>query len=393
MSSPRRRFPLALCGSLASLFASSVGFAEVDDAERTSDEGEAADAPAAAIEEAGDLEELGELSYRFDAELRLLASAIRNDPDVAFVGRSDGFRIQNARVGASGVWSDWVMLRLSAEGADDERDDPNALRGTLRFALLDAYADLVLARAATLRLGRFAILYDLEEHTSPAERPFARKALPSRGVRATEGFETRSLGVGRDLGVGLRAERAIPLEALDLGYEIALQNGAGELASANDNDRVALSGAAFAHHERGLGFVAVRYNTRSQGELPALRTERDLGVAGGLSLESSRARGGAQVLFERTTFPTTAGPARYAFGASAHVLVSVTRDVELGYRYAVLDPSDRLPATVVQEHTAGANVQPAEIPLRFQLNVTRPVEQAGRSLRNDRLEIVAEVAL
>ena len=333
------------------------------------------------------------IDYDFDASLRLLGALVANDPDVAFVGRNDGFRIQHARLGVRAAWSDRVDLRLTAEGADDAREAPNAVRGTLRFALEDAYADVHLGQAATLRVARFAVLYDLEEYLPPNERGFARRALPSRGVRPTEGFETRGLGIGRDLGIAVRAERAIELGAFALGYEVAIQNGAGARASANENDRVALSAVAMASTEGAFVFFAARTNTRTQGELPALRTERDLGLAAGLHAATERVRGAAQVFFERTEFPTIDGPSRLAYGAYAQLLVSPIDDLELGYRYGILEPSDRVAASIVQEHTLGLNYAVAELPLRLQLNATRPVEEAGRSLRNDRLELVAEIAL
>jgi hypothetical protein len=376
-----RRYPLAIALALTTI-APTVGAAPTP-ADGGDDDASAvvAEDPAPAI------------AYELDASLRLLGAVMRNDPEVAFVGRNDGFRIQSARIGARAAWQDRITLRMSAEGADDEREAPNAIRGTLRFALEDAYADVELASAATLRLARFAIVYDLEELTPPSERAFVDRALPSRGVRPTEGFETRGLGLGRDLGVAVRAERAATIGHVALGYEVAVQNGAGSSASTNENDRVALSAAALARGPGLRSFVGVRHNTRARGELPALRTEVDVGVAGGLEVQRDRVRGAAQVFFEHTRFTTTSGPSRRAYGAHAQLLVEAAEGIELGYRYAILEPSDRIAASIVQEHTAGLNVAPRDLPVRLQLNVTRPVEQAGRSLRNDRLELVAEVSL
>src|SRR5690606_9030824 len=53
--------------------------------------------------------------------IRFVGSVVQDDPGVEFVGRNDGFRIQNARIGIEGHYRDRLYVRLSADGADDER--------------------------------------------------------------------------------------------------------------------------------------------------------------------------------------------------------------------------------------------------------------------------------
>jgi hypothetical protein len=337
-----------------------------------------------------------DIDYRIIGYLRIQGAIVQNDPDVAFVGRNDGFRLQNARVGIDGTWKQAIRLRLSADGAIDEREDPNAVEGTLRFAVKDAFADVLLSPYATLRLARFKIVYDMEEDLPPAERTFINPALSSRGTLATEGFETRGLGVSRNLGIALRADAAVESSGVALGYELAAQNGNGELDSANDNDSLAYSAAVFATiAERATVHVAGRFNRRTEGELPFRRTEDDWGAAVGVRYAYAPIRATAQLLVRRTMFPTTGGDAENAFGAHADAAVTIPGAdwLEAGYRYAILDPSDLIPSDRVQEHTAGVNFRVPSYRLRLQLNYTHTVEQGGRVLDNDRVEGLVEVSL
>lgn len=338
----------------------------------------------------------GDIEYRLIGYLRLEGSVVSDDPDVEFVGRNDGFRLQNARVGVVGSWRKRLRVQLSADGATDERDNPNDVEGTLRFALKDAFVDLVLAPQLVVRVARFKIHFDIEEETSPSRRGFVEAALSSRGVFATEGFETPGLAVRRSIGVALGSEALIDTPALSLGYEVAAQNGNGELDAANDNDALAYSAALFATVAGGASlWAAGRYNRRTEGELPFRRTEDDFEAATGARLQTGLVRATAQLLYRRTRFPTTGGPDANAFGVHAEALVKVPGApfLEAGYRYSLLEPSDLIPSDRVQEHTAGVNLELARYRSLIQLDVTHTVEQAGRELDNDRIEGLFQISL
>src|SRR5215468_5498296 len=77
--------------------------------------------------------------------LRLQYIAVQNDPNVAFVGRDDGFELQNARIGARGTYGPRMSFALSFDGAVDERAQINSPDGKLRVGLRDAYADVLMA--------------------------------------------------------------------------------------------------------------------------------------------------------------------------------------------------------------------------------------------------------
>ena len=337
------------------------------------------------------------LRYRFSGYLRLEGTVVQNDPDVAFIGRNDGFTLANARVAVAGTWRDRIAFKISADGAEDEREDANATEGTLRFALKDAWADFKLARAATIRGGQFYPLFDLEEITGQDEMWFVDRALESRGTRATEGWESQGLGAGRSIGVAVRAPRALGNDSIALGYEVVAQNGNGENESANDNDTLAYGASLFLSLPRdSVIAVSGRHNRRTEGDLPFRQVEEDVSGAASAQIEVGPARVAGQVIGRSTTFPSTGGPSENALGAHAQAMFRIVAGkmaVEPGYRFAMLDPSDLITTDLVQEHTVGVNLLIPDARARLQLNFTHSVEQAGRALDNDRAELMLQVGL
>jgi len=335
-------------------------------------------------------------SYSLFGYLRLRGAFIEDDPNVAFVGRNDGFALQNARIGLNGSWGP-LTARVSVDGAVDERQGANATSGTLRVALEDAFADIKIAEALSIRVVRFEILFDLEDYIPYSRRVFTDFALESRGVLPTQGFEAAGLSPGRSLGVALRSDHALTLGPLALGYELAAQNGNGAYASANDNDSFAFSAALFGHIGDSFVFVAGRQKTRTTGTLPLLQTQEELhGAAGGV-IRVGPVELAGQVLARRTSFPTTGGPVEDSIGGHAQLAVSVPlgdeATLQAGYRFAIYDPSDLVDNDQVIEHTVGLVLSLERLPIRLQVDATHAVEQAGRELANDRLQAVFEVSL
>jgi hypothetical protein len=330
--------------------------------------------------------------------LRLKGGIVEDDPNVAFVGRNDGFVLQNARAGLAGAYGEWLGFRISADGAVDEREGRNATLGTLRFALKDAYADLRAVPEVVVRGGRWKIMFDLDEIEDETRRLFVDEALETRGVFPTQGYQIAGLAPGRSLGVAVRSDEAIAVSDVKLGYEVAVQNGNGEYESANDSDLPAVSLALFARFpDRSLAFVAGRWKSRAEGELPFRQTEVDYEGNAGVRVEIGPLHVAGQVVARHTVFETTGGPARNSVGAHGELAgrIDVGGDVTLepAYRYAIFDPSDLIDTDLVQEHTLGVTLRVPAAHLRVQLNATHAVEQAGRELANDRLEAVMEVDL
>ena len=333
--------------------------------------------------------------------LRMQYIVVQNDPNVQFVGRDDGFELQNARVGVRGKLEDQSGRRaafvLSLDGAVDERTQINVPEGKLRVGLRDAFADVSLgASDSTLfaRGGFFHSLVDPESLIPDTKRAFVDKPLESRGVRATEGYQTQGLTPGRSIGAALRMDSP-DTKGSAFGFEVAIQNGADEYASNNDNDKPAASVAGIVRLPHDTFVVAgIRYNPRTVGDLPFRQDENDLMVSGGAMVNAGVVSVGAGGVFVNTSFPTTGGPGRKALGGHAQAMVwfgTEEMPIGVGYRFCIFDPSSLITTDRVMEHTAGAVLGVPAYRLRVQLQATHVMEQ--RELSNSRVQLAAEVSL
>jgi hypothetical protein len=339
--------------------------------------------------------------------LRLQYLAVENDPNVAFVGRDDGFELQNARVGVRGELDHRIGFMLAFDGAVDERLQVNTPDGKLRVGLRDAFADVQISQDVPLsvRGGFFQAWVDPEALVGDTERELVDHPIESRGMRATEGFQTAGLTPGRSLGAAIRVEterppapRFIGGPSVGIGVELAVQNGADEFASNNDNDKLALSAAVVVRlRNNSWVMVAGRYNPRSVGDLPFRQDENDLQGTAGLRLALGPIVIGGGAIAQRTTYPTTGGPSQTAFGGHAQLMVPIPLPVDLplevGYRFGILDPSSLITTDRVMEHSAGAVLAVPRYRMRIQLQATHVVEQAARELANDRAQLAVELSL
>jgi len=328
--------------------------------------------------------------------LRLQYIIVQNDPNVQFVGRDDGFELQNARVGVRGTYRDRMKFVVAFDGAVDERAQINTPEGKLRVGLRDAYLDTKLGGDIAARGGFFETLLDPDALEEATLRDFVDRPIETRGMRATEGYEVSGLPPGRSLGGAVRLEPGEIATGAKVGFEIAVQNGADEYASNNDNDKPAISAAVIARLPRHSWVVAGgRYNPRTVGSLPFRQDEDDLqGTVGGRIDVGPVIVGGA-VFVQRTSFPTTGGPVQNAFGGHGQLLVKIPGALPLavGYRFGILDPSSLILTDRVIEHTAGMTLGVPAYRMRVQLQLTHVVEQSSRALSNDRAQVAAEVAL
>ena len=326
------------------------------------------------------------------AYLRLQYIAVQNDPNVAFVGRDDGFELQNARIGARASLQDRVRVVVAIDGAVDERAQ-NTPQGKLRVGLRDAYADGVIGGDLFVRGGYFQTWVDPQALVADTTREFIDKPLESRGMRSTEGWYTPGLPPGRSLGAALRLE---PLLENQLGFELAIQNGADEFSSNNDNDNPALSVAGiFRLVDDGFIVAAARYNPRTVGELPFRQDETDLQGSLGAQVQAGPVSIGVGAIVVRTTFESTNGPAQIAYGGHAQLLVQIPASlpIAVGYRFAILDPSSLIVTDRVMEHTLGAVMGLPALHMRVQLQLVHVMEQPARELSNSRIQAAAEVSL
>ena len=105
---------------------------------------------------------------------------------------------------------------------------------SLRVGLRDAFVDVATGnKQLFVRGGFFQSWADPTRLVADTAREFVDRPVWSRGVRSTEGWFTDGLTAGRSIGAALRLE---PIEANQFGIELAIQNGADEYSSNNDND-------------------------------------------------------------------------------------------------------------------------------------------------------------
>ncbi|MDB4963703.1 MAG: hypothetical protein JWP01_3702 [Myxococcales bacterium] len=326
--------------------------------------------------------------------LRLQYRIVLNDPNVAFIGRSDGFELQNARVGVLGALGDRVRYVFAIEGAVDERSHVNVPDGRLRVGLKDAFADVALGGSLTVRAGYFETLVD-PDLDAENQRDFVDYAIESRGVRSTEGYQASGLTPGRSLGAALRlAPIVTDASGPKVGFEIAVQNGANEYASDNDNDTPAASASVFARlANQGWVVASARFNRRTVDELPQQKDEDDLQATLGAKIFAGPVGIGVGAAFVRTMFPTTGGPVENAYGAHAQLMIKTGTRLAVGYRFGILDPSSLFVTDRVMEHTAGVVLAVPAYRMRVHVQVTHVAEQGARALTNDRAQLAAELAL
>jgi hypothetical protein len=328
--------------------------------------------------------------------LRLQYIVVDNDPNISFVGRDDGFELQNARLGVRGTLDQRISFLVAFDGAVDERIQVNTPDGKLRVGLRDGFADVRLAGQLTARGGLFQAWVDPEALVADTRRELVDQPIESRGMRATEGFQTKGLTPGHSLGAAIRLEPASDGTGSDVGFELAVQNGADELSSNNDNDKPAISATLLARLPGdGWAMVSGRYNPRAVGALPFRQDENDLQATAGMRIAVGPIALGGAVIVQTTSYPTTGGPSQNAFGGHAQAMVTlpVTLPLQIGYRFGILDPSSLITADRVMEHTVGAVLGVPGYRVRVQLQVTHVVEQAARELSNDRAQLAAELSL
>ena len=322
--------------------------------------------------------------------LRLQYIAVQNDPNVAFVGRDDGFELQNARIGVRGNLVQRVSFLVAIDGAVDERAQ-NTPQGKLQVGLRDAFADVMLGAGISVRGGFFQTWVDPQGLVADTVRETIDRPIESRGMRSTEGWYTPGLPPGRSLGAALRLDPP----AGQIGFELAVQNGADEFASNNDNDKPAVSIAAqYRLTAESFIVAAARWNPRTVGELPFRQDETDLQGSLGAQISQGPVSFGIGAIVQRTTFESTNGPPQNAYGGHAQVFVRIpaSQPIAIGYRFGILDPSSLIVTDRIMEHTLGAVLALPALHMRTQLQITHVQEQAERELSNDRIQLAAEVA-
>jgi hypothetical protein len=319
---------------------------------------------------------------------RAVGEVVEDDPS-GFIGKNDGFRVGNVRLGFSARYGDLDTF-LSIEGAVARSlsfNDPNA---ELSVGLRDAFLGYKFHEMLSLRAGRFKTPYDLGELEPTGLRVFIDSPLESRGVEATRGFVTPGLSGGRQIGVMLFSDRmGLSKDGFDLGYVLALTNGFTGDRVFNDNDHFAGHARLTLHYSdwlslNGAGFI----DRRTNGTLPNLFDDDVVGAEGSLQISWSGLRVEGQFLFQRRDPVTAATGAYDAWGFHAQAAYLLFDSLEPGYRFALLEPNSRVADDQVNEHTIGLTYYFDDIPLRLTANGTLAFEQ--RAVNNHRVAMMAQ---
>jgi hypothetical protein len=332
------------------------------------------------------------LNLTWDGYIRVIAEVIENDRNSTFIGRNDGFRLADARLGTKVSYED-LYLYLSIEAAVGEAESFNDPNQEFTVRPRDVIIRYDFSQYAGVQVGRFKAPYDIGTLESTEERIFIDAPLESRGVLPTQGNELLGLGQDRELGLMISKDKiGITTDGFDVGYALALTNGRTFNLALNDNDRPA-------------GFARVRLfwgewvelnlggftDTRTVGELPNLFDEDVLGGEVSLVVAFLGLRLEGQFLVQNTEFDTTERPDVLAFGAHGQFDYRLW-DFRFGYRFAWYEPNndDLDDADQIMEHTIAVTYLVPKLPLKFALAGTIPLEQQGRRVDNNRITLLSQ---
>lgn len=319
-----------------------------------------------------------------------------------FVGQNNGFVLDSARVGAQGRNREYgVTFRVSIEGASDVLTSPNTPLGSLSVRLRDALARWDPIPWVGIQVGQFKAPFQEEELRGTPDLMFASRAVGVEGVPPGRGFQTNGIQLDRQLGVMLSPGKPIgPEDGLRVAYYLMVMNGNGSNQLLDDNGRVGIVGRGEVEWGKWVRLGAALFrNDRRVGEPPNLYNEEDLGLTADLGVKAAGLEVFGAVTRLRTGFATVATAARVqlAFHAqAAHRFDLGPVFVAPGYRYAYFHPWQEggnlgFDQQRLQWHTVGVRVGGTKLPVQGWVNYTFTGEESGRSLSNDRLELLGQL--
>lgn len=326
---------------------------------------------------------------------------VQKDDRYDFVGRNNGFILDGARVGLEVRNPSYgITVRISVEGASGELVTPNTPIGSLAVRLRDAYARWDPFPFLGVQLGQFKAPFQGEELRATDDLMFASRAVGVDGVLPGRGFQLPGLQLDRQLGVMISPVKPIGNETFGASYYLMVMNGNGTNQLLDDNGHLGIVGRVEAgikdHALVGAGVVK---NDRTVGTLPNLYNEDDVGLTGDIDVKYFGFEVYGAVTRFRTTFPTVGTAARVQLGWHAQAAYRIALPgffIAPSYRYAFFDPWNDGGSTNFQNyglhyHTVGIRAAHERLPLQAWINYTFTVEEAGRKLDDDRLEILGMV--
>jgi len=370
--------------------------------------------PGAAIaqDDACDGIEVGAWCFNPGGYLRVGYTSVQADPNYTFIGRNDGFSIENARVSIRGAHApSGVSFGLSIDGAADLGNRVNTPQSEVDVRLRDGFVRWdFLPYYLGLQAGQFRVPFAAEELRSTAKLLFPTRALAQTGVLVGRGFETRGLAIDRQVGAMLSSPGLVMFGDFGVGYYVMAFNGNGANQRLNDNRSLAVAARvelAYALPEDGLVTIGGAWmtNDRTVGEPPNLYDETDTSIAADLAFHAYGAHLRGQLTMRTTSYPTIGTDDREQMGwhvELGYTIPSLPIDITPAYRYATFDPWSAggdgegvdLSNFGLRYHTIGLRIDHAltiaTISGLFAYTLTG--EEEARELTNDRVEVIMQVA-
>lgn len=324
------------------------------------------------------------------------------DDRYTFVGQNNGFVLDSARVGMQGRNVDYkVAFRVSLEGASDVLTSANTPLGSLSVRLRDAFVTWDPIPYVGIQVGQFKAPFQGEELRGIQDLMFASRAVGVDGVMPGRGFQVPGIQLDRQLGVMVAPEKPIgPEDGVRVAYYLMVMNGNGPNQLLDDNGRVGVVGRGEVRYAQYVTLGAALFrNDRRVGEPPNYYNEEDLGLTADLDVKVAGLEVFGQVTRLRTGFPTvnTAARVQLAWHAQAAYRFDLgPLYLAPGYRYAYFHPWQEggnlgFDQQKLQYHTIGVRAGMTKLPITAWLNYTFTGEEPGRSLSNDRLELLGQV--
>ena len=331
---------------------------------------------------------------------------LQDDASPDFVGQNDGFYVESARLNIN-LAGDTVSGRLSLDGAVNRYDARNTAEGEVSVSLLDAYFDYEVGGGVHVRTGQFRPAFDLEAARTRDEMVFVDRAVYNRGVRGVDGFNTRGLGVSREVGLAIHGKFGAS-GSMHGEYQVALTNGEGSDSVVNDNELPAASTRiTIGYKSTVVVGLASRFNRRTTGVAPDRIAQDELSLSADLQFAQ---RLGANTLAiegalsQRDVEIKEVGqePSMTMLGFHAAAMLS-RGAVTLAYRYASYDPTAKFGETAdgqlleafgsdtLVHHTVGLSYRLEQAPLTLQANFTAAQEDNARAYANDRVDLLAQL--
>lgn len=338
--------------------------------------------------------------------LRMGYESVQDDDRYDFIGRNDGFILENARIGFNLDVEHQLSFAFSMEAASDIEAGNNSPLGEIDVRLRDGFVRWDPFWFVGVQGGQFKAPFAAEELRSRSTLLFVSRAVGQEGVLPGRGFEEPGVQIDRQLGVMISSPSHLKIHGdFEGSYYLMIANGNGDNQLLNDNDNVAVYGRGELHYSDFVTLgAAFLVNSRTEGELPNQTDDDDTGYAADISLTPF----GFEFMFQWVELKTefeTVGAAVDRTQRAYHVELGYRFDtpwlsVTPGYRYAVLDPyakaDDALGGTdfdaaKVAYHTLGVRLAHLKLPLSLLVNYTFTDEEKPRELDNNRLQVLAQV--